>query len=158
MDPGHAPGAGHAEGRAGELGGVLGRHIQVQQAQTGDLAQLVQIARHRGQQAGQVGADVGHRERDVDFGPMEHAAMWLTINVGAAQHGLQRGGERLDAGDTGAGAFLELVRLTGQREEGAAGLFAGDDLRHLFGGDRAFDEVVRGELGAGGVLGHRVVS
>jgi hypothetical protein len=83
---------------------------------------------HRGQQAGQIGADVGDRKRDLDLGAVEHATVRMTIDVRAGQRGLQRRRERLDAHDAGARALLQFAGLAGQREEGAAGLLAGDHL------------------------------
>jgi hypothetical protein len=91
-----APRALDAERRTRELGGVLRGQVHVEQAQRGDLAEFEQVARDRGQQRGQVGADVGHRKRDLDLGTVEHSWMAATRHEGdwAASARAQAGAHR----------------------------------------------------------------
>jgi hypothetical protein len=146
-DAGEPPRAVDAELRVGEGRGVRLRQVEVEQAQAGDLAELEQVARDRGVKAGQVGPDVVDRKRDLDLGPVEHAAVRPARDEGAGQGRLEHGRQRVDAHHPRPRARLQRLGFAGQREEGAARLLAGNDLRDLVRGHGALDEIAGAELG-----------
>ena len=143
----------HTRQRAGAADAVAG-HVELRavgagqfhrlQAQAGDLAQVVQIARHRGGQRGQVGADVVARKAHAQPGALpglrrvEHAAP-LHPAVGQRRRG--RHVQQLDRLDRGAGAFAQRVGLALHPGEGATRLFARQHFGHVGRVQRGFDQV-----------------
>ena len=152
---GQRPGAGDALGGQVELLAVGAGQLHGFEAQACDFAQVEQVARHRGGQRGQVGADVVAGEAHPQpgalpgLGLVEHAAP-LHPAVGQGRGGCHV--EQLNGFDRGAGAFAQRVGLALHPGEGAAGLLARQHLGHVCGVQGGFDQVGGFEAAGGHVL------
>ena len=85
MHPGELARAGNAKARSRELPCVMRRHVEVQQAQAGDLTQLEQISGHRGQHRRDVRADVVDRKCNLDLCAVEKGRALAPVDDRAVQ-------------------------------------------------------------------------
>ena len=130
-----------AKRRPLKLCGISRRQIQIEQAQSRDLTELKQIARHRGQERRQIGPHVVHRKRNLDFGPLKRPVQPLALQHSTVQRGLRAGRHRQHTGDPGTRALFQLRGFARQGDKGATGLLPGNDFGHFVGGHRAFNEI-----------------
>ena len=145
--------APHTAARAGEAARMVFGQVQIEQANAGELTELVQVAGHRRKQGGQVAAHVVHRERDLDFATVVQPPFTAALQQRAVERRRERRGLGFDAQHPGPRTLLDFHRLARQFEEGAGGLFARNDLRHLLQRIGTFHEIARREFTAGAGAG-----
>ncbi len=138
--PGEPARAGDAEARTG-IGGREGRrHADVEQPQPAHGPELEQVAGNRGDEVGQGRAEIRQRPGQGHGGARDALAVHAAgRRQRAPRHGLV---EDVEGDDARGRAFLELRRLAGDRDEGAARLLAGHDLGGAARIDRRLEKVV----------------
>ncbi len=142
---GGATGAGHAVARPLELRAVGRGQLQRFEPQPRDLAEVVEIARDRGRQRRQVGADVGDGKGDVDQRAPPRPAPALALEQRIGQAGCRGRLEFGDGLDGGARPCAQVVGLALDAREGAARLLARHHLGHRGRLERRLDAVARAD-------------